>query len=87
MVVILRILKYLERVNFDIKYEKKIANHSRNSIFDAFNVIYHATPWHHNWPSIFTFKWNCDIFRNTDRIFLTNHDLDNVCIISPNISL
>ena len=37
--------------------------------FDVDDVTYDITAWRKNWPSIFMFKWNYHIFRDTGRSF------------------
>ena len=44
-----------------------VRNYARKSTFDIVDVTDDVTVWRQNWHSIFMFKWNCRIFRDTGR--------------------
>ena len=56
MAAIIKILKYLGYVHFDIRYGKIIANCPRKSIFDVDDVTDDVTALRQSRPSIFMFK-------------------------------
>ena len=62
MAAILKILKNIKQLQFDLRYEKIVPNYAIKGIFHDDDVTDDVTWWPKSRSSIFFYKWNNNIF-------------------------